>query len=60
MHRIISRRSGPDIVVIVNGIPVDVIELKNPADENATIWSAFNRLMIHTPLSNQHRINRLR
>lgn len=34
----------PDIILFVNGIPLVVIELKNPADENATIWSAFNQL----------------
>ena len=33
-----------DIVLFVNGIPLVVIELKNPADENATIWTAFNQL----------------
>jgi type I restriction enzyme R subunit len=34
----------PDIVIFVNGLPLAVIELKNPADENATIWSAYNQL----------------
>jgi type I restriction enzyme R subunit len=34
----------PDIVVFVNGLPLAVIELKNPADENATIWSAVHQL----------------
>jgi type I restriction enzyme, R subunit len=34
----------PDVVVFVNGLPLAVIELKNPADENATIWSAFAQL----------------
>ena len=33
----------PDIVLFVNGLPLVLIELKNPADENATIWSAFNQ-----------------
>ena len=32
----------PDVVVFVNGLPLAVIELKNPADEDATIWTAFN------------------
>jgi len=32
----------PDIVIFLNGLPVGVIELKNPADENATIKNAFN------------------
>ena len=30
----------PDIVLFVNGLPLGVIELKNPSDENATIRSA--------------------
>ena len=33
-----SRRA--DIVIFVNGLPLGVIELKNPADEDATIWKA--------------------
>ncbi len=37
----------PDIVVFVNGIPIAVIELKNPSDENATIWSAFNQIQTY-------------
>ncbi len=40
-----SRR--PDVVIFVNGLPLGVIELKNPADENATIWSAFNQLQTY-------------
>ncbi len=31
-------------MLFVNGLPLAVIELKNPADENATIWSAFQQL----------------
>lgn len=37
----------PDIVVFVNGLPLAVIELKNAADEDATIWSAFNQLQTY-------------
>jgi type I restriction enzyme R subunit len=33
----------PDIILFVNGLPLVLIELKNPVDENATIWSAFNQ-----------------
>ena len=33
----------PDIVLFVNGLPLCVIELKNPADENATVKSAFDQ-----------------
>jgi type I restriction enzyme R subunit len=41
----VNRR--PDLVVFVNGIPLAVIELKNAADEKATIWSAFNQLQTY-------------
>ena len=34
----------PDIVVFLNGLPVAVLELKNPGDENATLSNAFNQL----------------
>lgn len=34
----------PDVILFVNGIPVVVIELKNAADENTTIHSAFNQI----------------
>ena len=34
----------PDVVLFINGLPLAVIELKNPADETATIWSAFRQL----------------
>jgi len=37
----------PDVVIFVNGLPLIVIELKNPADENATIWTAFNQLQTY-------------
>jgi len=36
-----------DVVVFINGIPLSVIELKNPADVNATIKSAFNQLQTY-------------
>ena len=37
----------PDILLFVNGLPLAVIELKSPADENATIWSAFQQLQTY-------------
>jgi len=40
-----SRR--PDVVLFVNGLPLAVIELKNAADENATIWTAFQQLQTY-------------
>jgi len=34
----------PDVVLMINGLPLVVIELKNPADENATVKKAFRQL----------------
>ncbi len=34
----------PDVVILVNGLPLVVIELKNPTDENATVRKAFTQL----------------
>ena len=37
----------PDVVLFVNGLPLAVIELKNPGDENATLDGAFNQLQTY-------------
>ena len=37
----------PDVIVFINGLPVSVIELKNPADENADIFKAYNQLQTY-------------
>ena len=37
----------PDVVIFVNGLPLGVIELKNAADENSTIWTAFQQLQTY-------------
>jgi len=37
----------PDIVLFINGIPLVVIELKNPEDENATVLSAFRQIQTY-------------
>ncbi len=37
----------PDVVLFVNGLALAVIELKNAADEDATIWSAFHQLQTY-------------
>ena len=37
----------PDIVLFVNGLPLAVVELKNPVDEDATVWSAFQQLQTY-------------
>ena len=37
----------PDIVLFVNGLPLVLIELKNPADVNADIWKAFDQIQTY-------------
>ena len=39
-----NNRRRPDIVLFVNGLPLAVVELKNPGDEDATIRSAWRQL----------------
>lgn len=38
-----QNRRRPDVVLFVNGLPLAVIELKNPADEQADVWTAFKQ-----------------
>ena len=42
-----QRLRRPDVLVFVNGLPLGVIELKNPANEKADIWSAYNQLQTY-------------
>ncbi|MCP4090366.1 MAG: type I restriction endonuclease subunit R, partial [Gammaproteobacteria bacterium] len=37
----------PDVIVFINGLPLAVLELKNPADSNADIWSAYQQLQTY-------------
>ena len=37
----------PDIILFVNGLPLVLLELKNPADENADIWKAFDQIQTY-------------
>lgn len=37
----------PDLLVFLNGLPVAVFELKNPAEEKADIWKAFNQIQTY-------------
>ncbi len=37
----------PDVILYLNGLPLAAIELKNAADEEATIWSAFSQLQTY-------------
>ncbi len=39
-----KRNRRPDVVVFVNGLPMAVIELKNPAEEKTTLRHAFNQI----------------
>lgn len=34
----------PDIILFVNGLPLVLLELKNPADINADLWKAFDQI----------------
>ena len=42
-----KRERRPDVVLFVNGLPLGVIELKNPADEDATIRTAWQQLQTY-------------
>lgn len=42
-----QKNRRPDVVLLVNGLPLAVIELKNPGDENATLEGAFNQLQTY-------------
>ena len=37
----------PDIILFINGLPLVLIELKNPADENADIWKAYDQIQTY-------------
>lgn len=37
----------PDVLVFLNGLPVGLMELKNPADENATMRNAWNQIQTY-------------
>jgi len=42
-----QKNRRPDIVLFVNGLPLGVIELKNPANEKTTIHQAFNQIQTY-------------
>ena len=37
----------PDIILFVNGLPLVLMELKNPADQNADIWKAYDQIQTY-------------
>ncbi len=42
-----NNNKRPDILLFINGIPLVIFELKNPADENATCHKAFEQLQAY-------------
>ena len=36
-----------DIILFLNGLPLAIIELKNPADENTDVWDAWQQLQTY-------------
>lgn len=42
-----DRKRRPDVVIFINGLPLVVIELKNPGDEKATVKQAFNQIQTY-------------
>ena len=46
-----NQNKRPDIILFVNGLPLVVIELKNPADHAATIRKAYDQIQPTRPLS---------
>jgi type I restriction enzyme R subunit len=37
----------PDVILFVNGLPLVLLELKNPADQNADIWKAYQQIQTY-------------
>lgn len=37
----------PDIVLFVNGLPLVLLEIKNPADQNADVWKAYDQVQTY-------------
>ena len=46
-HNAHSYTRRPDIILFVNGLPLVLLELKNPADETADIWKAFDQIQTY-------------
>ena len=53
-----EHKRRPDVVLFVNGLPLGLIELKNPADEKATVWTAWQQIQTYkSELSNLFSFN---
>ena len=42
-----NHQRRPDIVLFINGLPLGLVELKSPSDENATVWTAWRQLQTY-------------
>ncbi|GCD20569.1 DEAD/DEAH box helicase [Cellulomonas algicola] len=42
-----TKNRRPDVLVFVNGLPLGLLELKNPADEGATLKAAWNQIQTY-------------
>lgn len=42
-----NNNKRPDVLLFINGIPLVIFELKNPADENATCHKAYDQLQAY-------------
>lgn len=42
-----NQNKRPDIILFINGLPLVVVELKNPADENATVRKAYDQIQTY-------------
>ena len=42
-----NQNKRPDVILFVNGLPLVVIELKNPADEHATVRKAYDQIQTY-------------
>jgi type I restriction enzyme R subunit len=42
-----GKNRRPDVIVFVNGIPLGLLELKNPTDEHATLKGAWNQVQTY-------------
>ncbi len=43
----IKMNRRPDVVVFINGLPIAVIELKNPSNVQTDVWDAYNQLQTY-------------
>jgi type I restriction enzyme R subunit len=42
-----GRPRRPDVILFVNGLPLVLLELKNPADQNASVWQAYEQIQTY-------------